>query len=168
MSELTRKQQIEALEFVMVLIDRCRGFSDRDTHRAYLLGARILGLRYKDACRLYKNARLHGAQAAIDRDPGLISPGEVVGEVYFASTNDGLVKIGHSGDPAARIRVVSRQIRRPLGLLATVRGFMLHEHVMHMAAKAAWLGGEFYDAAQLARLPDFAFLDRRQKPQAVA
>lgn len=168
MSELSREQQIESLEFVLGLIDRCRGFSDRDTHRAYLLGARILGLRYKDACRLYKNARLHGASAAVERDPDIITAGEYVGEVYFASTSDGLVKIGHSTDPAARIRVVSRQIRRPLDLVATVRGFMLHEHVMHIAAKAAWLGGEFYDAVQLASLPDFAFLDRRQKPQAVA
>lgn len=164
---LSLAQQADAVDYVMRLIDICRGISDRDTHRAYWLGGRILGLRYEHACRIYKFARIEGAAAALKRCSHSVTAGEYVGDVYFAEAPNGWIKIGHSHDVPERLQAVSRAIRQPLRLIETRPGFMLNEHVFHVLGRAAWLGGELYDAAQLERLPAFAFLDRRVKREQV-
>ncbi len=157
-SRYSLSQQSELLAYVIKTIDLARGYSGRDTNRAYWLGARILGCRYEDACRLYKHARLFGSDEAVRRDPNLVDWGEELAFVYFAVSPDGWLKIGHSRCPQSRIDIVSRMARKPLREIARREGFMLHEHLFQLAAKSAWLGGEWYDLRQLLALPRFEFL----------
>lgn len=160
MSGLSRDEQIAALEHVMARVDRCLGSSARDTHRAVNLGADELGIRYKDATRMFKFARPSGAAYAVDRDIDLIRRGMAAptGNVYFAACGWRLVKIGFSTDVPRRIATVVRHYRLPLELLATRPGSLLDEHIYQIAGRPAWLGGEFYDPALLLEIPIFDFL----------
>jgi hypothetical protein len=157
---LPREDQIAAIEYVMARVDRCLGSTMRDTNRAVNLGADELGIRYKDAARLFKFARAGGAAYAIDKDPHLIrrNPKKPQGNVYFATCGWRVFKIGFSHSVPERIAQVTRLYQLPLELVSTVPGNLLDEHAFHIAARAAWLGGEFYDPAHLLNIPHFRFL----------
>lgn len=155
--DFTRGQQVEVLAYVMKLIDMCLGHSARDTHRAYALGAKILGLKYKHACRIFKNARLLGPEEAVRRDLNAICLGEEIATIYVAMTDDKTrIKIGHSASPSRRIRTVEWLTNTRLTWTHEADGFMLQEHILHLAFRAHWLGGEWFEADGVLRDPFFA------------
>lgn len=155
-----RDEEVAALEHVLERVGRCLGSTIRDTNRAYRLGADELGMRYKDASRMFKYAGVKGAAYAVDRDPGLIrfAP-RVNGHVYFAKSNCTLFKIGYSAAPLERVMTISRMYGVPLAVVATRPGNLLDELAYHIAARPAWVGGEFYSSDKLFALPSFAFLN---------
>lgn len=157
---LPRDKQIAALEYVLERVDRCLGSTARDTNRAVDLGAKELGIRYKDAARMFKFARAGGAAFAVDRDPSLIyrDPLKPQGNVYFATCGWRVFKIGFSHYVPERIATVTRLYKLPLDLVSTVPGNLLDEHAFQIAARPAWLGGEFYEPELLLKIPHFDFL----------
>lgn len=155
-SLLTLSEQAEALRFVARIVSDCQPCSKRNLHRAYWLGSKILGLDYEDAREILHMAVVSptAADRIVARYPNFIVGGEQIGSVYFARDPiSGAIKIGHSRDVPQRIKTLSTITRRPLELLHTFDGFMLHEHRIHVRARAAWIGGEWYDPSALRGIP---------------
>lgn len=158
---LTLDEQVEFLKWVMKLIGYCRGNTSRDVNRAVYLAAQAMGIHHKRLLRMMKLATIKDARYAVEDAPNEITVGQGCGYVYFAITPDRKrFKIGFSHEPSSRISVVSHITGIPLVEIHRKAGLMLNEHVFHVLARPAWLGGEWYDADLLLNIPHFSFLPR--------
>ena len=64
--------------------------------------------------------------------------------VYFALAPNGLMKIGYSQDPVARVKALQSGHKRPLQLLKTVYGARTEEAAFHRQFKEYRIWGEWF------------------------
>lgn len=145
-SGFTIDEQIVSLEYVRKAIALCLGYSAGDTYRAYSRGAAVLGFKLDVHRGVFRDATLYGEKEAVRRHPNVIRPGEMLATVYFATDSTGdLLKIGHSVDPVRRVQTLTRLTGRTLDIIARRKGFRLNELCYQLAARSAWVGGEWFD-----------------------
>lgn len=162
-SALTLEEQTYSLDFFLKIMGHIRGGTARDVNRAVNLGAQMLGVKYERLHRMMKLAATKGTAAAVADAPNEIRFLRGEGYVYFAlePTGDRL-KIGFSQDPTLRIACVTRATGVSLVEIARFGGYPIQEQAAHVAARPAWLGGEWYDFDLLIAVPEFAFLVNRK------
>lgn len=145
------KDNCEAFDYIIALLDRCLGATTRDTNRAMYQAAQMLGVKYDRFHHILKRVRLHGIRAANDfaGELKLVSP---PGAVYMVREIGGdRFKVGFSHDPVARIDYLRRSTGIRLEDVGCIHGYPITETALHVSLRPAWLGGEWYSAAALAK-----------------
>lgn len=156
-----QRDQAVMLDVAIDLIEKCRGNTARDMNRAIDQAAKMIGTDFKKMQRYLKIAHLRGSMAAIrDQQDETLRWGPT-GSIYFAyDDQSNRIKIGFSANPEVRIQVVSRLTGIQLREIARFNDcYMLNEHVCHVLARPALLGGEWYDADHLRGIGHFKFLN---------
>lgn len=66
------------------------------------------------------------------------------GHIYFASADDGTIKIGWATDPAQRVAALQTSTHHALELLSTRPGTMRDEHKLHLRFNDLRIRGEWF------------------------
>ena len=95
------------------------------------------------------DAILVAAKAARTERKSAQKRSEDVAQVYFIRRADGLVKIGYSHDPAARLSQLKQQHQCEMELLATTSGARAAERELHERFSAHRATGEWFRPADV-------------------
>ncbi len=123
-----------------------------------MCACRLLGLSWADTQKVYTDAYWYGYRRAAEAwhkhfakpDP------RFVGHVYLAEAENepAVRKIGFSTNPEKRARSLTRQLQKPISIIATMPGSRMHEWAIHESLLNPRLPAEWHWAD---RIPDWLF-----------